>query len=49
MKKTHGEFLFRASDVEQELKDILRENPHLANDDEGAIRQLDQGARRVDH
>ena len=40
---THGEFLFRASDVEQELKDILRENLNLANTDEGAILNWVQG------
>ena len=42
-EKTYGEFLFRASDVEQAVIDILRENPHLANDDEGAIRNWIKG------
>ena len=39
----NGEFLFRASDVEQELKDTLRENSHLENGDEGAILNWIQG------
>lgn len=34
---TSGEFLFSASDVESVLVQKLRENPHLASDDEGAI------------
>jgi hypothetical protein len=33
----HGEFLFKVADVEQQIKGILQENPHLANGDEGAI------------
>ena len=41
--ETHGEFLFKTADVEQELKDIIRENPHLANGDEGAILHWVQG------
>ena len=32
-----GEFLFRTTDVKQEIIDILQENPKLADDDEGAI------------
>jgi hypothetical protein len=39
----HGEFQFRTADVEQELKSTLREYPHLANDDEGAILNWAQG------
>jgi hypothetical protein len=39
----HGEFIFKTTDVEQELKDILRANPHLANGDEGAILHWVQG------
>jgi hypothetical protein len=35
--ETHGEFLFRAVDVEQALCARIQEYPHLANDDEGAI------------
>jgi len=33
----HGEFLFKATDVEQQIEGILKENPHLAQGDEGAI------------
>lgn len=32
-----GEFLFRAEDVEQVLRNALRENPHLAKGDDGAM------------
>jgi hypothetical protein len=39
----HGEFQFRTADVENELKNFLRENPHLANDDEGAILNWTKG------
>jgi hypothetical protein len=41
--ETHGEFQFKAADVEQELKNFLRENPHLTNDDEGAILNWTKG------
>jgi len=36
-KETYGEFLFRASQVEQVLRQRLAESPQLLNDDEGAI------------
>ena len=36
-EERHGEFLFSAADVERELKNALRENPHLVNTDEGAL------------
>jgi len=42
-EETHGEFLFRAVDVEQALKDSLREHPHLANGEEGTILRWAQG------
>ncbi len=32
-----GEFLFRAEDVEQVLRQTLKESPHLSNTDEGAL------------
>jgi hypothetical protein len=43
----HGDFQFRTTDVEQELKNILRENPHLANDNEGAILNWIQGCGKL--
>jgi hypothetical protein len=42
-EETHGEFIFRTADVEQELNNMLCENPHLANGDEGVILNWVQG------
>jgi hypothetical protein len=42
-EESHGEFLFQAADVEQELQEFLQEYPHLANGDEGAILKWVQG------
>ena len=42
-ENVHGKFSFRTADVEHELKEILHENPHLANGDEGAILNWLQG------
>lgn len=39
----HGEFLFKAADVEQAIKTLLNENPRLANGDEGALLHWLQG------
>ena len=36
-EEIHGDFLFRAADVEQHMEDTLGENSHLANGDKGAV------------
>lgn len=36
-EEAYGEFLFSAADVEQALKNALREYPNLVNGDEGAM------------
>ena len=43
-EETNGEFLFRSADVEQNLEEVLQENPNLANSDEGAILNWVQGS-----
>ena len=42
-EETHGEFLFQATDVEQELQERLQLNPRLANGDDGSILRWVQG------
>ena len=42
-EETHGEFLFQATDVEQELQERLQLNPRLANGDDGSILRCVQG------
>ncbi|MGB5716977.1 MAG: hypothetical protein WBN81_07765 [Gammaproteobacteria bacterium] len=42
-EETHGEFLFQATDVEQELQKRLQLNPRLVNGDEGSILRWAQG------